>query len=278
MFSYLATVRYSECDDGGRLGWGSLMNLFQDASAFQSEHLGVGLDFLAEQKRGWVVNFWDVFVNEFPKMGEEVVVSTIPYEIGGFFGKRNFTMRKAPEQASRGDTEAIRFPSTDLNATDYRAIHDGQSFAYANSLWTFIDMETFHPARVTEPWLSAYEVSEKVPMEYGNRKITVPEELSPLSPVTIRPHHLDTNHHMNNAQYILIALDAIEEHKEELEKSEKSTAKLLSEKKIRRLRAEYRKGVYLGDTLYPKIYMDQEKALISLQDLENKPYAVIEFT
>ena len=44
------------------------------------------------------------------------------------------------------------------------------------------------------------------------------------------------NHHVNNGQYIRIAMDALQE-----------------EGRIRQLRAEYRKQVYLGDVLIPYV-------------------------
>ncbi len=93
MFSFTSNIRYSECDAEGRLSWVGLLDLFQDCSAFQSETLGVGVDYLKEKRRAWVLNYWQVRVNRFPAIAEEVEVSTVPYEIKGFFGLRNFILR-----------------------------------------------------------------------------------------------------------------------------------------------------------------------------------------
>ena len=41
-------------------------------------------------------------------------------------------------------------------------------------------------------------------MEYAPRRITVPEEYEEKEPVLVMKHHLDTNHHVNNAQYVEI--------------------------------------------------------------------------
>ena len=42
MYEFEGRIRYSECDDTGRLSIFSLVNYFQDCSTFQSEELGHG--------------------------------------------------------------------------------------------------------------------------------------------------------------------------------------------------------------------------------------------
>ena len=49
MYSFEGRVRYSECDDAGRLSLVSLINYFQDCSTFQSESLGLGIARLSEE-------------------------------------------------------------------------------------------------------------------------------------------------------------------------------------------------------------------------------------
>lgn len=49
-------------------------------------------------------------------------------------------------------------------------------------------------------------------MEYAPRRITVPEEYEEKEPVLVMKHHLDTNHHVNNAQYVEIVREFLPEH------------------------------------------------------------------
>ena len=44
-------------------------------------------------------------------------------------------------------------------------------------------------------------------MEYAPRKISVPEEFQEFPSFPGKAHHLDTNHHVNNGQYILMAME-----------------------------------------------------------------------
>ena len=55
MFSFDSRVRYSECDERAHLSLVSLVNYLQDCSTFQSESLGVGIDFLREHDFAWFI-------------------------------------------------------------------------------------------------------------------------------------------------------------------------------------------------------------------------------
>ncbi len=48
-------------------------------------------------------------------------------------------------------------------------------------------------------------------MEYADRKICVPEEMEEQESFQVAKHHLDINHHVNNAQYIKMAEEYLPE-------------------------------------------------------------------
>mgnify|MGYP000367453967 CR=1 FL=1 len=56
------------------------------------------------------------------------------------------------------------------------------------------------------------------------------------TPVTIAVHHLDTNHHVNNAQYVDIAREAV-----------------TCTKKVKEIRVDYKKAAVLGEVLIPRV-------------------------
>ena len=65
---------------------------------------------------------------------------------------------------------------------------------------------------------------------------------------------------MNNAQYLNMAYAVIEE-----------------EIHVKQMRAEYKKSAMAGDTIYPTVYKERNRYVVTLNNEENKAFAVIEF-
>ena len=76
MYSFDSRVRYSEVGWDNHLKVESVIDYFQDCSNFQSEDLGVGIDWLLKNKRCWVINSWQVKFRRFPSLGEHITIST----------------------------------------------------------------------------------------------------------------------------------------------------------------------------------------------------------
>ena len=187
-YSFSGRVRYSEIGENGLLTLPGILNYFQDCSTFQSEEVGLGIDILKEWKRIWVLSAWQVVVDRYPYMGERIKTSTWAYGFRGFMGLRNFTM----------ETEG------------------GERLAYANTFWTYIDAENGLPVRLEAKDTDAYrgkdgKMESKLDMEYAPRKIVLPEDYEQQDSFAVQKHHLDTNHHVNNCQYIRMAADFLPE-------------------------------------------------------------------
>lgn len=221
------------------------MNYFQDCSTFQSEDSGIGLEYLGQRDQAWVVNSWQVDVTRYPSLSENVIIGTIPYEIKGFVGCRNFFM----------DTE------------------DGKRLAVANSVWALINMKTGSPVRVTPEIIEGYPIGDKLPMDYQPRKMSFPAEgiTKETAPIKVQTFHLDTNQHVNNNQYISIGMGCLRA----LNDNNKTP-------NVGRLRAEYKMQAHLGDVIYPlcNVRTDEGRFIytVSLNDENHKPYCIIEVT
>ena len=233
MFTFDSKVRYSEIDESKKLTVQNLLNYFQDCRVFHSNSLGRGMEALEGYHYAWVLSSWQVCINRLPKIGEDIQTSTWPYEFKGFYGGRNFQMTKK----------------------------DGEMLAYANSLWTFLDMEKGLPVKVIPEEANAYLLEPKMDMEYAPRKIPVPKDLEVLETFTIKRHHLDTNHHVNNARYIQFALDCVPK-----------------DLQIKQLRAEYKKQAVLDNTMVSKVSHCDDKYTVVLCDENDKIYATVEFS
>ena len=231
-YSFESKIRYSELDEDGKLSLNSIINYFQDCSIFHSDTVGRGMEVLAEEHRGWVLSSWQIVIDRYPGLGEEVLIETWPYDFKGFMGYRNFVMKTS----------------------------EGEMLACANTLWSFLDTDTGIPVKVKPEDEAGYGISEKLQMDYAPRKVAMPKEYREETPFVVQKHHLDTNHHVNNGQYVQMARDFLPEGFI-----------------IRQMRAEYKRQAVLNDRIYPKVCIREDLVTAALCSEEGNPYAVIEF-
>ena len=200
MYEMKSRVRYSEVGADRKLTLISLIDYLQDCATFHSEDLGLGLDYLEEKNMAWVLVSWQIIVDRYPELGEDITVQTWAYGFRSFYADRNLV---------------IRGP------------HD-EILARANSLWLLINLDTGHPMKAL--------------------------------PVEVYRHMIDTNGHMNNGQYVLIAREMLPQGFS-----------------VRQVRTEYKNAAVLGDMLYPKLGRLDDAYVIRLDNADGKTFAVVEF-
>lgn len=231
-YEFSGRVRYSEINEEGKLSLSSLVNYFQDVSTFQSEQLGVGLAYMKERHIAWVLSSWQIVIQRYPVLGETVISQTWPYDFNTFFGMRNFTL-----------------------------LDENRNYlARANSVWALIDVDRQRPVRCPEEILDKYPKETCLDMEYAPRKVPVPEGGVKEPSFIIGKHMLDTNHHVNNGQYIALA-----------------GAYLPENFQVRQLRAEYKMQARLHDVMLPIVSIREDQVTVALCNEKERPYAVVEF-
>lgn len=234
MYTFDSRIRYSEVGSDSKLTLLSLLDYFQDCSTFQSEDLGVGVEYLLQHHIVWVMSFWQIDISRFADLCEHVTIETFPYDFKLSLGFRNFSMKGG----------------------------DGQRIAVANTLWTLLDTETGRPVRPPAEMMEKYVMQPRLDMEYLSRKIQFSGMGEQGSPVEVKKHHLDTNMHVNNGQYVAVACDFLPQ-----------------DFKVKRMRATYHRQAYLGNVFYPVIYtMPGGITGIALNGADGQPYAKVEFT
>lgn len=232
MYSFNSRIRYSETDESGRLSLLAMVDYLQDCSTFQSESLGLGIEHMAATHLVWMLSNWEIEVDTLPTLGTEVKVSTWSHEITKVFGRRCFLLEGT----------------------------DGCGYVKADSLWFLYDTvkgrtvqvppeEALPYTRNAEPRLDMPELQRKVPV-VGEGRTT--------SPVLIRRHYLDTNHHVNNARYIQMAAEALEPGLP-----------------VTRIQVQYRKPAILGDQVTPCVHVEDEGATVDLTGSEGESFATV---
>lgn len=177
MYCYDGTVRYSELDSRGRLSIGGLLNYFQDCSTFQSEALGVGVEYLSSRDQAWVLASWQIDIIRRPSLCEKITVGTFPYEFKKSLGFRNFFLKD----------------------------EKGEYLAKANSIWMLVNIKNMTPQMPEDIIYQSYVLEPALEMDYSKRHITILPDGIEKEPFSIKKYHLDTNNHVNNGQYICMA-------------------------------------------------------------------------
>lgn len=233
MYKFQSKVRFSEIDENKKLSIASVVDYFQDTSTMQSEELGAGMEYLEKIGQVWVMSYWQIVVDRYPVLNEKIAVGTFPYDFRTFMGLRNFFMEDA----------------------------DGEMIIKANSIWTLMDVKAGRPVKPSEDILAHYQLEPKLDMDYAPRKIFPAGEPVRQTEFIVTRQHLDSNHHVNNGQYIHMAEEYLPEGFE-----------------IRQMRAEYRKSALLHDTIVPEVYTQNKTVCVSLNTQEGQPYTIVEFT
>lgn len=184
MYSFKSRVRYSEINKQGQLSIPSVLNYFQDCSTFQSEHLGVGVDYLKKEKKVWVLNSWQIEFIQDIGMLEDIETGTWSYGAKGVYGYRNFVLNKA----------------------------DGSRAVNANTIWVFTDMVTGVPVKVQSKDVEIYGTEPKIDMTDYGRKIMTEGEGVKETEFPVRKYHIDTNGHVNNVKYVQFAMEYLEDN------------------------------------------------------------------
>ena len=232
MFEFTSRVRYSECAPDYRLSLAGLVNYLQDCAVFHAEDVGRSGQQLKKEHLAWMINGWQIKALRYPEHGESITTRTWAHGFRGLEAMRNFTIKD----------------------------EKGNLIACADSRWCYFDTEAGRPIRIPQSEIDAYGIEEGLEMEKAPRHIRLPKEnIVEKMPFKVRTIHLDSNGHVNNEQYINMAL-----------------AYLPAGIKARELRVEYLRQARLGDMLSPKFYHNGEEYIIWLE-IEGQVCAIMQF-
>jgi acyl-ACP thioesterase len=243
IYTYDGKIRFSEVGVTGELTVPGVVNYFQDGSIYHSESIDIDVENRIERSQVWILLSWQIEFVRFPKLSEKIKTSTWATNFDRFYGYRNFRMKS----------------------------EDGEMLAYANTVWVYMDTNRGRPVKITEELVSAYLAEEGLDMGPADRKIKLSKEMRLMTEVPeilVKRSQLDTNYHMNNGQYIQVAMDLLYGLWKD---------KNYDEPKINKLRVEYKKSALLGEVIVPYVHMEEDKATFDLRNVNGESYAVVKF-
>lgn len=230
-YSIEERVRLSEVDPAGNLRVPMVINYFQDCSTFQSETLGLGIEPCKKKNRAWILNSWQIEICHLPRLGDQIKVSSWASGFKGFLGERCFSMQDAA----------------------------GNTLALASSLWVFMDTKRGRMTKFTEEDVMPYGLGAALEGFEASRKIPMPEGGVAADPLAVRREQIDTNRHVNNCQYIQMALEVIPEVLD-----------------LHKIRVAYKQSATYGDYIYPVILKKEDGYVVALNNEAGDPYSIVE--
>ena len=239
MYTMDGRIRYSECDESGRLSLLAMLNYLQDSSIFHAEDLFHGVSDISGRGLAWLIAAWQIRIEHLPRFCDHISVSTWVHSMSKTLSSRNFVM----------------------------ADENGTPIVLADSLWFVFDAALGRPVRIPEDQRIYLTGDKPLDLPPTQRRLSITGSFEPAPEVTVGELHLDTNRHVNNAQYLGMATDAI--------------AACLGDQDARRAEdiesifIQYKRQALLGDVIVPRVQAQGRIRTVDLGAREGDSYAVV---
>ena len=232
MYTLNYKVTTSTCDSEGRLKLYSALQMMQDCSEMWIDSEPEVNAYFVRENMAQLLASRQVEVLRVPSFKEELMVTTSVYEMKPMFGFRNTFIYDA----------------------------DGRPCYRTWSMGAFVDKATGKLKRVDDAVANTLLIEPQLEMNYRDRRIILPKGGGEAcAPIAVMRADIDYNSHVNNANYIRMAMELLPEDFE-----------------IKGLRVEYRVAAKLGDTLTPTVYRIDDGFVIALS-IGNEVSAIVEF-
>jgi acyl-ACP thioesterase len=257
MYSLTYKVTTSTCDSEGKLKLYSALQMMQDCSEMWIDSEPGVKQYFTEQNMAQLLATRQVEIVRVPEYKEELTVTTSVYGMKPMFGFRNTFIYDA----------------------------QGKPCYKTWSMGAFVDKTAGKLKRVDDATIQSMTLEPQLEMNYKDRRIILPKGRSSeshpslledgrvateldkvkdggevLEPIKVLRADIDYNKHMNNANYVRMAMELLPE-----------------DFVVSGLRVEYRVAAKLGDCLTPTIYKIADGIIISLS-IGSEGSAIIEFT
>lgn len=233
MYSLKYKVTTSTCDSEGRLKLYSALQMMQDCSEMWIDSEPGVKQYFAEQNMAQLLATRQVEIIRVPEYKEELTVTSTVYDMKPMFGFRNTFIYDA----------------------------QGNPCYKTWSMGAFVDKVAGKLKRVDQTTIASMNLEPQLEMNYRDRRIILPKQGgNMLEPVKVLRADIDYNKHMNNANYVRIAMELLPESMV-----------------VRGMRVEYRVAAKLGDILTPTMYQIDDGFIVSLS-VNGEVSAIVEFT
>ena len=233
MYNVNYKVTTSTCDSEGRLKLYSALQMMQDCSELWIDSEPGVKQYFAEQNMAQLLASRQVEVIRVPEYKEELTVTSTVYGMKPMFGFRNTFIYDA----------------------------EGNPCYKTWSMGAFVDKSNGKLKRVDDATIASMTLEPQLEMNYKDRHIILSKaDGREFEPIKVLRADIDYNKHLNNANYIRMAMELLPEDFD-----------------VKGLRVEYRVPAKLGDQLIPTVFQIEGGIIVSLS-IGSEISAIIEFT
>lgn len=186
IFTYTYKIKYSDIGTNNKITLKAIVDTLQEAAIAHSDFAGYGVNDIPNTHLAWLLLNWKVEIKSYPILNDTITVKTWPRIFDKLYSFRDFEVYD----------------------------QNNNLIAIASSKWFAIDTITKKIKRLTPEITEAYGgITQKKVFESSfDEKIKEPEELKLNFNYQVQRRDLDTNHHVNNLNYIDFALETLEEN------------------------------------------------------------------
>lgn len=223
VYSFTGRARFSECDRDANLTLYSMINYLQDAASFHGQAVGYGVDWTQKTQKAWVITSCQLEIIRHPRFAEMIRANTWATGFHGMLGFREFSLTSEDEK---------------------------ETYVIGKSDWVLYDIARQLPFRVDQPMAEAFGIHPELAIkeDLGRRKVRIPKTGGVYQhEKVIQDYQLDANGHVNNGQWVRMALKFLPE-----------------DFHVRHLRVEFKRQAYEGDVVRPQVFEQEDSVIVAL--------------
>jgi len=183
LYEETVKIRYSEMDCDLVLKPGAMLQFLQDLASDNAEQLGFGYSYIIKHNLAWFLLKYRLEFEDYPEGIYDITIRTEPRGYNKIFAYRDFYI-----------------------------LHGDKQIGRAASTWALVDLDTKSMASAAgvladNKSMLQYQKREN-DLNYG--KIILPEKYDAEKLFEVRFDDLDVNKHVNNANYIVWAIEPLD--------------------------------------------------------------------
>ena len=183
-YSHDFEVYYSDVDKDNRLKVCSLFNIFQEMGCMHSDYAGYGLKDIPNTHVAWLVTNWKAQIIRYPSWNEKIHVVTWSRHEDSIYAYRDFEVLD----------------------------ENNNMIAKCSSKWVLVNTETGRLEKLSSTIADSFEPESKQVFNNPIDRLKEPTNSTTVFSYKVLRRDIDTNKHMNNNNYLQIALEALPEN------------------------------------------------------------------